>query len=294
MLESPMLQSPMLQSPRAPLSSVQPNLPGRAVTPSKPKAPPPSKAAPPSKLGTPSLLQSPMLQSPRVPLSSVQPNGRSVTPSKPKAPPSKLGTPSKMPTPSRLHPDSKSGAAVVIESGAAVVTLVASKLGVTPIALPAVPGYDVVSQLGRGGFGAVYLAYTPEGREVAVKVVYHGGRKSGAEERYAQFDAEEAEHEASIHRELSEETEVTKPHPSVVLLHELIAESTRSVLVFERVPGVDLARHAAAQPGGRLGEAAACDAVRHGDIVPPTIEYPSLKSTSYCRVPLTIGAAPWR
>ena len=33
--------------------------------------------------------------------------------------------------------------------------------------------------------------------------------------------------------------------------------------VFERVPGVDLARHAAAQPGGRLGEATACDAVRH-------------------------------
>ena len=147
-------------------------------------------------LQSPLLLQSPMLHSPRPPLSSVKPNlpGRGVTPSKSKAMPSKLATPS------RLNPDAKSSP---------VVTHAAPKLGVTPIALPVVPGYDVVSQLGRGGFGAVYLAYTPAGQEVAIKVVYHGGRKSGSEERFAQFDAEEAEHEASIHRELSAETEVT-------------------------------------------------------------------------------------
>ena len=44
-------------------------------------------------------------------------------------------------------------------------------------------------------------------------------------------------------------------------LHELIAERDRSVLVFERVPGIDLGRHTAAQPGGRLEEAGAHDVV---------------------------------
>ena len=46
-----------------------------------------------------------------------------------------------------------------------------------------------------------------------------------------------------------------------MLLHELIVERDRSVLVFERVPGIDLGRHTAAQPGGRLEEAGARDAV---------------------------------
>ena len=146
-------------------------------------------------------LQSPMLQSPRPPLSAVQPNlpGRVVTPSKSKTPqPSK---PSELVTPSGLKPDAK---------GSPVTTLAASQRGAAPIALPVVPGYDLVSQLGRGGFGAVYLAHTPRlGEEVAIKLVFHGGRKAGAEERFACFDADEAEHEASIHRRLSAGTEVT-------------------------------------------------------------------------------------
>ena len=50
-------------------------------------------------------------------------------------------------------------------------------------------------------------------------------------------------------------------HPAVVLLNELITERDRSVLVFERVPGIDLGRHTAAQPGGRLEEAGAHDVV---------------------------------
>ena len=146
-------------------------------------------------------LQSPMLQSPRPPLSAVQPNlpGRVVTPSKSKTP-SKPSKPSELVTPSGLKPGAK---------GSPVITLAASQRGAAPIALPVVPGYDLVSQLGRGGFGAVYLAHTPGGEEVAIKLVFHGGRKAGAEERFACFDADEAEHEASIHRRLSAGTEAT-------------------------------------------------------------------------------------
>jgi len=142
-----------------------------------------------------------MLQSPRPPLSAVQPNlpGRVVTPSKSKTPskPSKL---SELVTPSGLKPDAK---------GSPVITRAASQRGAAPIALPVVQGYSLVSQLGRGGFGAVYLAHKPGGEEVAIKLVFHGGRKAGAEERFARFDADEAEHEASIHRKLSAGTEVT-------------------------------------------------------------------------------------
>ena len=147
-------------------------------------------------------LQSPMLQSPRPPLSAVQPNlpGRVVTPSKSKTPSQPL-KPSELVTPSGLKPDAK---------GSPVATCAASQRGAAPIALPVVPGYDLVSQLGRGGFGAVYLAHTPGGEEVAIKLVFHGGRKAGAEERFACFDADEAEHEASIHRRLSADMEA---HP---------------------------------------------------------------------------------
>ena len=109
--------------------------------------------------------------------------------------------PSELVTPFGLKPDA---------NGSPVTTRAASQRGAAPIALPVVPGYDVVSQLGRGGFGAVYLAHTPGGEEVAIKLVFHGGRKAGAEERFACFDADEAEHEASIHRRLSADTEA---HP---------------------------------------------------------------------------------
>lgn len=123
------------------------------------------------------------------------------------------------------------------------------------VSLPDVPGYEIVDWLGRGGFGAVYLARAG-GREFAVKVVQHGGCEAGGS-RYADYDPEEAEHEAAMHRRLA-----ATQHPAAVPLCELIAESDRSVLIVERVTGCELAKHMSAQPHGRLSEAEARDAAR--------------------------------
>ena len=57
---------------------------------------------------------------------------------------SKPSEPSELVTPSGLKPDAKVSP---------VITRAASQRGAAPIALPVVPGYDLVSQLGRGGFG---------------------------------------------------------------------------------------------------------------------------------------------
>ena len=143
---------------------------------------------------------------------------------------------------------------------------------VSRLGLPTVPGYDLIEKLGCGGFGSVFLARASSGGcEVALKVVSHGGRVSheAGSEALAEFDPEEAEHEASVHRRLAaaipRHPRVANPspnpdpartrtrtrtrlaaatprHPAVVEMHDLISEISRAVLVLERVDGCDPAR----------------------------------------------------
>ena len=145
---------------------------------------------------------------------------------------------------------------------AALPVAVEELIEVSRLGMPAVPGYELIEKLGCGGFGSVYLARALDGSEVALKVVSHSGRLTdqyGGSESHATFDPEEAEHEASVHRRLAT---ATPRHPAVVELHDLISEISRAVLVLERVEGCELAKHLAAQPEGRLGEAEARGAAR--------------------------------
>ena len=94
-------------------------------------------------------------------------------------------------------------ARAAVEAAALSVAAVEEELvELSRLGLPTVPGYDLIEKLGCGGFGSVYLARAPGGCEVALKIVSHGGRISheAGSEALAEFDPEEAEHEASVHR----------------------------------------------------------------------------------------------
>ncbi|MBX9625058.1 MAG: serine/threonine protein kinase, partial [Gemmataceae bacterium] len=106
---------------------------------------------------------------------------------------------------------------------------------------PAVPGYDVVRELGRGGAGVVYLArHLGLRRPVALKVV-GGGRFAGPEER-ARF-RREAEAAARLR------------HPHIVTVYDVGEQDGCPYLALEYVPGGTLARRLAGAPLA-AGEAA--------------------------------------
>ncbi|HSQ55102.1 MAG TPA: protein kinase, partial [Gemmata sp.] len=87
---------------------------------------------------------------------------------------------------------------------------------------PAIPGYEIVAELGRGGMGVVYKAYqlTPR-RIVALKMILGGG---GRPER---FRAEVA----AVAR---------LQHPNVVQIHEVGELGGRPFFSMEYVPGGSL------------------------------------------------------
>jgi serine/threonine protein kinase len=99
---------------------------------------------------------------------------------------------------------------------------------------PTVPGYEILSELGRGGMGVVYKArQTDTQRLVALKLI-RDGALAGPQER-ARFRIE-AEAAARIH------------HPNVVQIHEIGENQGLPYFAMELVEGTSLDQHLAGQP----------------------------------------------
>lgn len=93
-------------------------------------------------------------------------------------------------------------------------------------ALPRLPGFEIIRELGRGGMGVVYLANQMElGRRVAIKMVLTGGH--AGREDLARFRAE-AEAIAQVR------------HPGIVQIHEIGTFDGRPYFVMEFVEGGSL------------------------------------------------------
>jgi serine/threonine protein kinase len=99
---------------------------------------------------------------------------------------------------------------------------------------PAVPGYEVLGELGRGGMGVVYRArHAPSGRLVALKLI-RDGVLAGPQDR-ARFRLE-AEAAARIE------------HPNVVAIHEVGEHASLPFFSMELIEGGALDRRLAGQP----------------------------------------------
>ena len=93
----------------------------------------------------------------------------------------------------------------------------------------AVPGYEVISELGRGGMGVVYQArQTRLKRLVALKMILSGVHASNRE--LVRFNTE-AEAVARL------------PHPHIVQIYEIGEHHGRPFFTFEYVDGGSLAQH---------------------------------------------------
>src|SRR5262249_21555243 len=106
--------------------------------------------------------------------------------------------------------------------------------GAEPEGLPAIPGYEVLGVLGRGGMGVVYRAWQKGlNRLVALKMVHAGAQASP--QVLARFRVE-AEAVARLQ------------HPNIVQIHEVGQYTGSPFLVFELVEGPSLAQWLAGTP----------------------------------------------
>jgi serine/threonine-protein kinase len=105
--------------------------------------------------------------------------------------------------------------------------------------VPAVPGYEVVRELGRGGMGVVYLARQQSlGRLVALKMILAGGHAGPVELARFQTEAEAA---------------ARLSHPNIVQIHEVGRHAAPTgalypYMVLEYLEGGNLAARLAAAP----------------------------------------------
>lgn len=113
---------------------------------------------------------------------------------------------------------------------------------------PAVDGYQVAEELGRGGMGIVYRArHLPSDRVVALKVIRT--ERQANEEVIRRF-----RREAQAASRLS--------HPNIVAVYEFDQAGNTHFLAMEYVPGVTLQRLVEQQ--GPLPPPLACDVIRQG------------------------------
>jgi serine/threonine protein kinase len=134
---------------------------------------------------------------------------------------------------------------------------------------PAVPGYEILGELGRGGMGVVYKArQLGLGRTVALKMVLTG-TQAGAKS-LARFRAEAA----AVAR---------LQHPNIVQIYDVGEAGGRPYLVLEFVAGGSLAQHLQRKPQpvrpaaqmietlARAAHAAHASGVIHRDLKPANI-----------------------
>jgi serine/threonine protein kinase len=106
--------------------------------------------------------------------------------------------------------------------------------GAAPRARPAIPGYDIQGELGRGGMGIVYRAHhLALRRTVALKIIRPG-------------DETTAEELMRFRREALAAARLQ--HPNVVQIHEVGEHEGRPYFAMEYVPGGNLAQRLAGTP----------------------------------------------
>ena len=100
-------------------------------------------------------------------------------------------------------------------------------------ALPSVEGYEILSELGRGGMGIVYKARRTQGdRLVALKV----------------FRKERLAHPEALRRFRREAQAAARlSHPNIVVVYESDQDGDTHFLAMEYVPGLTLANPGRAQ-----------------------------------------------
>ncbi|MFO0967667.1 MAG: protein kinase [Gemmataceae bacterium] len=141
-----------------------------------------------------------------------------------------------------------------------VTTILAGPPGDGPAAFPALPGYELEAEVGRGGMGVVYRArQLGLQRVVAIKMLLHAGQASP--EALARFRVE-AEAVARLE------------HAAIVQIHEIGEQDGRPFLALEFVGGGNLAQRLQGVPqrGADAAEmvetlARAIDRVHAGGIV---------------------------
>src|SRR5262249_36885349 len=120
--------------------------------------------------------------------------------------------------------------------------------GVTPVPvpLPEIAGYEILSELGRGGMGVVYKARQKSlDRLVALKVLHLQGTGSSA-------GRDRMRREALVTARLS--------HPHIVTVYDAGSVGDAFFFAMEYVPGIDL--HRLVERRGPLPVGQACEFMR--------------------------------